>query len=419
MHACGSHAHLQRDHRQPDRVAVRRHRPGRAGLCFVQGRAISTTGSRRWPGWSRRSSSPCRCSTSRSPPAPAATCSAARSPPCWSGPGSARSACRVVLIVQCLLFADGGLTALGAEHHQHGAASAPPPVTCSSSGAAAGAAAHPAGLGRRRLRRRRVSAWSSRRRASCWSTRSAAPATSRSATVAVAMAGVHMLIGIGEGVITALTVGDRRRRSAPTWSTRLRGAAAPGRAEPADPAPRCCGMNRTIGWFLLGGLLVALLLAGVVSNFASASPDGLDAVARGAAPSTPTAASPAAPASPSGSRTTSSTAARWPTTASAASTTPGCPPAWPGWSACWSRSPSARGVFWRSAAPPARHARAAGRRARRLTMGAGHAHPLYRAPALPGAPAAPEVKIAATRAVHGRRGGHARARRSGPSAATR
>jgi cobalt/nickel transport protein len=33
-------------------------------------------------------------------------------------------------------------------------------------------------------------------------------------------------------------------------------------------------------WFLAGGLLVALLLAGVVSNFASSSPDGLDATAR-------------------------------------------------------------------------------------------------------------------------------------------
>jgi len=29
-------------------------------------------------------------------------------------------------------------------------------------------------------------------------------------------------------------------------------------------------------WFILGGLLVALLLAGVASNFASAAPDGLD-----------------------------------------------------------------------------------------------------------------------------------------------
>jgi cobalt/nickel transport protein len=32
--------------------------------------------------------------------------------------------------------------------------------------------------------------------------------------------------------------------------------------------------------FIIGGLLVALLLAGVVSNFASSSPDGLDATAR-------------------------------------------------------------------------------------------------------------------------------------------
>ena len=32
--------------------------------------------------------------------------------------------------------------------------------------------------------------------------------------------------------------------------------------------------------FIIGGLLVTLLLAGVVSNFASASPDGLDSTAR-------------------------------------------------------------------------------------------------------------------------------------------
>lgn len=38
--------------------------------------------------------------------------------------------------------------------------------------------------------------------------------------------------------------------------------------------------SRRTWWFILGGLLVALLLAGVVSNFASAHPDGLDAVAR-------------------------------------------------------------------------------------------------------------------------------------------
>jgi cobalt/nickel transport protein len=39
-------------------------------------------------------------------------------------------------------------------------------------------------------------------------------------------------------------------------------------------------MNKRLVWFLLGGLLVALVLAGVVSNFASGSPDGLDSVAR-------------------------------------------------------------------------------------------------------------------------------------------
>jgi cobalt/nickel transport protein len=39
-------------------------------------------------------------------------------------------------------------------------------------------------------------------------------------------------------------------------------------------------MSRRLGWFLAGGLLVALLLAGVVSSFASGSPDGLDATAR-------------------------------------------------------------------------------------------------------------------------------------------
>ena len=51
----------------------------------------------------------------------------------------------------------------------------------------------------------------------------------------------------------------------------------------------------------LGGLLVALLLAGVVSNFASARPDGLDsAAAARAARSTPRATSPAAPAWPAG-----------------------------------------------------------------------------------------------------------------------
>lgn len=39
-------------------------------------------------------------------------------------------------------------------------------------------------------------------------------------------------------------------------------------------------MRRRLGWFLAAGLLVAAILAGVVSNFAASSPDGLDATAR-------------------------------------------------------------------------------------------------------------------------------------------
>ena len=38
-------------------------------------------------------------------------------------------------------------------------------------------------------------------------------------------------------------------------------------------------MKRKLGWFLGAGLVVALILAGVVSNFASSSPDGLDSAA--------------------------------------------------------------------------------------------------------------------------------------------
>jgi cobalt/nickel transport protein len=39
-------------------------------------------------------------------------------------------------------------------------------------------------------------------------------------------------------------------------------------------------VNRRLGWFLAAGLLVAVLLAGIASSFASSSPDGLDATAR-------------------------------------------------------------------------------------------------------------------------------------------
>ncbi|MFI7640993.1 energy-coupling factor ABC transporter permease [Nonomuraea sp. NPDC049400] len=104
--------------------------------------------------------------------------------------------------------------------------------------------------------------------------------------VAAAMGGVHVLIGIGEALITAVTVGAVLAvRPDLVYGARglakplvLRGAegttitttageqepvAAPGRLKP----------------FLLGGIGLTLVLAGVVSFFASSSPDGLEAVA--------------------------------------------------------------------------------------------------------------------------------------------
>ncbi|GII85428.1 hypothetical protein Ssi03_34180 [Sphaerisporangium siamense] len=102
-------------------------------------------------------------------------------------------------------------------------------------------------------------------------------------SVAVAMGGVHVLIGIGEGLITALTVSSVLAVR-PDLVYGARGLTAPLRLsrdgvetdvapEPA-PAPA-----RSLRPLLVGGALVAVLLAGVVSFYASSSPDGLEKVA--------------------------------------------------------------------------------------------------------------------------------------------
>jgi cobalt/nickel transport system permease protein len=46
----------------------------------------------------------------------------------------------------------------------------------------------------------------------------------------------------------------------------------------ATTAPEQTRASRT-GWFVVGGIVVALLLAGIVSFYASSSPDGLEKVA--------------------------------------------------------------------------------------------------------------------------------------------
>ncbi|KAB2973231.1 cobalt ABC transporter permease [Streptomyces sp. SS1-1] len=102
--------------------------------------------------------------------------------------------------------------------------------------------------------------------------------------VATAMVGVHVLIGLGEAAITALTVGavvavrpdlvygarDLRQR----LSLRVNGELVD--APAAEPAPVAARSPRRV-WAV--GLVTSLVLAGFVSFYASANPDGLEKVA--------------------------------------------------------------------------------------------------------------------------------------------
>ncbi|CAM5437477.1 energy-coupling factor ABC transporter permease [Streptomyces xanthochromogenes] len=102
--------------------------------------------------------------------------------------------------------------------------------------------------------------------------------------VLTAMVGVHVLIGIGEAAITALTVGAVLAVR-PDLVHGARGLTAPLKlrvggelvdAPAAAPAPARTGSTRKVWGF---GIVTALLLAGFVSFYASASPDGLEKVA--------------------------------------------------------------------------------------------------------------------------------------------
>ena len=100
-------------------------------------------------------------------------------------------------------------------------------------------------------------------------------------TVAIAMVGVHALIGIGEGVITGATVGAvlATRPDLVYGARDLR----PSLVDRIRPRPQGVWHERPTqleSWiFTIGGLLLALALAFFVSPFASSSPDGLERVA--------------------------------------------------------------------------------------------------------------------------------------------
>ncbi|GHF64344.1 hypothetical protein GCM10010218_52350 [Streptomyces mashuensis] len=106
--------------------------------------------------------------------------------------------------------------------------------------------------------------------------------------VFTAMVGVHVLIGIGEAVITALTV-SAVMAVRPDLVHGARGLARPLELRTADgqvttatpataPAPAATP-RRSVRPLLAGGLAAAVVLAGFVSYYASTSPDGLEKVA--------------------------------------------------------------------------------------------------------------------------------------------
>ncbi|MFI6339192.1 energy-coupling factor ABC transporter permease [Streptomyces sp. NPDC050535] len=103
--------------------------------------------------------------------------------------------------------------------------------------------------------------------------------------VATAMVGVHILIGIGEAAITALTVGAviavrpdlvyGARGLTPRLKLRVDGELVD--APAAEPAPVAARTSHRKVW--ITGLVTSLVLAGFVSFYASADPDGLEKVA--------------------------------------------------------------------------------------------------------------------------------------------
>ncbi|MGW2815506.1 energy-coupling factor ABC transporter permease [Streptomyces sp. NPDC001415] len=102
--------------------------------------------------------------------------------------------------------------------------------------------------------------------------------------VLTAMVGVHLLIGIGEAVITALTVGAViavrpdlvHGARGLTTPLKLRVGGELVDAPAAAPAAARTRSTRKV-WGI--GIVTALVLAGFVSFYASASPDGLEKVA--------------------------------------------------------------------------------------------------------------------------------------------
>jgi cobalt/nickel transport system permease protein len=193
------------------------------------------------------------------------------------GPSGAVLVMTAVLTVQCLIFADGGLLALGANVFNMGVVS--------------GVAGHYiyrsvsrlAGGGRGRLVAVAVAAWA----ATVLAAIVVAGELAFSGVVpwgvaALAMGAVHALIGVGEALITALVVLAVQRTRPELLAPAGRGG--PGRAgtDPPSGLAGSGGDGERIGVgreALAYGLLVSAGIAVFVAPWASPWPDGLERVA--------------------------------------------------------------------------------------------------------------------------------------------
>jgi cobalt/nickel transport system permease protein len=175
------------------------------------------------------------------------------------GPGSAIIVLTSVLVVQCLFFADGGLLALGANVLNMA-------IVATVGGYVVFRTVHRLFKGERGfLMAVAFASWCSTVLASVC----CAGELAWSGTVAwnvgfTAMANVHMLIGLGEAVITALVISAISKTRPDLLS----------HDDPAKPSP-------PLNSWIVYGLVVSFALILFVSPFASPWPDGLEKVAAG------------------------------------------------------------------------------------------------------------------------------------------
>ena len=174
------------------------------------------------------------------------------------GPGAAVIVLSSVLILQCFMFADGGVTALGA--NLFNMALVAPVVGYGIYRAVSSLVGNSL---RARLCGIAFAAWCSTVAASiACAGQLALAGTVQWSAAFPAMANVHMLIGIGEALITTLVVAALAR---------LRPDLLDEQTEPARPA--------RYGELAAYGLLIAVGLAVFIAPFASPWPDGLERVA--------------------------------------------------------------------------------------------------------------------------------------------